>query len=271
MFIFKNAWISITRNKGRNILIGVIILVIACACTITLAINNTAKDLIDSYSNAYQKEMTLSFNRKQMMGDFDIKGEEGREKAKERFENIASYTVEDVEKFADTDHIESYYYTYSVSLNGNNIEKAEIETNSPPGGFGGGRGGKNQQGTSSMDFTLTGYSSVDSMSEFIDGKYKMSEITDNAWDLAFNGNYVFINQELATYNELALNSKIVLEDSNGTTYEFEVIGIYEENDSEESSMSMFSNSANTIITIPSFDISSMVGSLFEVFKIFSFA
>ena len=25
MFIFKNAWISITRNKGRNILIGVII------------------------------------------------------------------------------------------------------------------------------------------------------------------------------------------------------------------------------------------------------
>ncbi|MBQ8535028.1 MAG: ABC transporter permease [Bacilli bacterium] len=248
MFIFKNAWISITRNKGRNILIGVIILVIACACTITLAINNTAKDLIDSYSNAYQKEMTLSFNRKQMMGDFDIRAEEGREKAKERFENIASYTVEDVENFAGTDHIESYYYTYSVSLNGNNIEKAEIETNSPPGGFGGGRGGKNQPGTSSMDFTLTGYSSAESMSEFIDGKYKMTEIADNAWEIAFNGNYVFINQELATYNELGLNSKIILEDSNGTTYEFEVIGIYEENDSEESSMSMFSNSANTIIT-----------------------
>lgn len=248
MFIFKNAWISITRNKGRNILIGVIILVIACACTITLAINNTAKDLIDSYSNAYQKEMTISFNRKQMMSDFDIRAEEGREKAKERFENIASYTVEDVENFADTDHIENYYYTYSVSLNGNNIEKAEIETNSPPGGFGGGRDGKNQPGTSSMDFTLTGYSSAESMSEFIDGKYKMTEIAENAWEIAFNGNYVFINQELASYNELSLNSKVVLEDENGTTYEFEVIGIYEENDSEESSMSMFSNSANTIIT-----------------------
>ena len=50
---------------------------------------NTAKDLIDLYGNAYQKEMTLSFNRKQMMGDFDIRAEEGREKAKERFENIA--------------------------------------------------------------------------------------------------------------------------------------------------------------------------------------
>lgn len=249
MFIFKNAWISITRNKGRNILIGVIILVIACACTITLAINNTAKDLIDSYSNAYQKEMTLSFNRKQMMENFDIRGEEGRDQAKEKFENIASYTVEDVKSFADTDHIESYYYTYSLSLNGNNIEKAEIETSTPPGGFGGGRGGKTQPGANSMDFTLTGYSSVDSMSEFIDGKYTMSEITDNAWDLAFNGNYIFINKELASYNELSLNSKVVLEDENGTTYEFEVIGIFEENDTEETStMSMFSNSANTIIT-----------------------
>ena len=52
MFIFKNACISITRNKGRNILIGAIILVIACACTITLAINNTASDLINSYINS---------------------------------------------------------------------------------------------------------------------------------------------------------------------------------------------------------------------------
>ena len=126
MFIFKNAWISITRNKGRNILIGAIILVIACACTVTLAINNTASDLINSYSSAYDKELTLSFDRKSMMGNFDMRGEEGREQAKEKFENIASYTVDDVKTFAESDHIESYYYTYSLSLNGNNIEKAEI-------------------------------------------------------------------------------------------------------------------------------------------------
>ena len=63
MFILKNAWISIKRNKGRNILIGIIILIIACACTITLAIKNTALDLIDSYKSAYDKEVTIGFNR----------------------------------------------------------------------------------------------------------------------------------------------------------------------------------------------------------------
>ena len=250
MFIFKNAWISITRNKGRNILIGAIILVIACACTVTLAINNTASDLINSYSSAYDKELTLSFDRKQMMGDFDMRGEEGREQAKEKFENIATYTIDDVKTFAEAEHIESYYYTYSFSLNGNNIEKAEIEIESQKGGFGGRPGGnRGGFGGTSMDFTLTGYSSLESMSEFINGTYTMTEITDNAWDVAFNGNYVFINEELASYNELSLNDKIKLEDEDGKTYEFEIIGIFEDNEeSEDSMMSMFSNSANTIVT-----------------------
>ena len=247
MFIFKNAWISITRNKGRNVLIGAIILVIACACTITLAINNTASDLINSYSSAYNKELTLAFDRESMMKDFDIRGEEGREQAKEKFENIASYTIEDVKTFAEVKHIESYYYTYSFSLNGNNIEKAEIETDSKFGGMPG--GGRGPMGGSSMDFTLTGYSSVESMSEFINGTYTMTEVTDNAWDVAFDGNYVFINEELASYNELSLNDKIKLEDEDGKTYEFEIIGIFKDNEeSEDSMMSMFSNSANTIVT-----------------------
>ena len=246
MFILKNAWISIKRNKGRNILIGIIILIIACACTITLAIKNTAVDLIDSYKSAYDKEVTISFDRANMMKDFDPSGAEGRESAREKFDNIASYTISDVESFADSEYIENYYYTYGVGLNGNNIEKAEIESNNDmPNGFGHGK----VNNMSSTDFTLTGYSSLDAMSEFINGTYTMNEITDNAWDIAFDGNYVFINEELADYNDLNLNDKIKLEDEDGNTYEFEIIGIFKENEEGSTEpMSMFSNSANTIVT-----------------------
>ena len=49
MYILKNSLISIARNKGRNILIGIIILVIACASTVTLAIRNTANNLVKDY------------------------------------------------------------------------------------------------------------------------------------------------------------------------------------------------------------------------------
>lgn len=249
MYILKNAWISITRNKGRNVLIGAIILVIACACTITLAINNTAKDLINSYDSAYDKELTISFDRESLMKDFDMSDSNEKEKAKDAFNNVDSYTVDDVEKFAKSDHIESYYYTYSFSLNGNNIEKTESTTNDDSKG-GGGRGGMpGSDMANSLDFSLTGYSSTDSMSEFINGTYTMSEIVDNAWDIAFNGNYVFINEELANYNNLKLNDTIKLEDEDGNTYEFEVIGIFKDNDTENNTgMSMFSNSANTIVT-----------------------
>ena len=246
MFILKNAWISIKRNKGRNILIGIIILIIACACTIALAIKNTAVDLIDSYKSAYDKEVTISFDRANMIKDFDPSGTEGRENAREKFDNIASYTINDVESFADSEYIESYYYTYGVGLNGNNIEKAEIESNNNmPNGFGHGK----ENNISSTDFTLTGYSSLDAMSEFINGTYTMNEITDDAWNIAFSGNYVFINQELADYNDLNLNDKIKLEDEDGNTYEFEIIGIFKENEEGSTeSMSMFSNSANTLVT-----------------------
>ena len=251
MFILKNAWISITRNKGRNILIGVIILVVACACTVTLAINNTASDLINSYESAYEKELTISFDRKNMMKDVDFSNQENRESMKEKFNNISSYTVDDVKNYADSKYITSYYYTYNISLNGNNIEKAEsTSSNSSQGNrpnFPG--GGNGMPGGSSYDFTLNGYSSIESMSEFIEGKYEMTEIAENAWDIAFTGNYVFINEELASYNNLKLNDKIELKDEDGNIYEFEIIGIYKENEESSSSpMSMFSNSANTLIT-----------------------
>ena len=249
MFIFKNAWISITRNKGRNILIGVIILIIACACTVTLAIHNTANDLINSYKSAYDKELTISFNRKNMMKDFDFSNRDNMDSAREKFNNISSYTISDIEKYAESDHIESYYYTYSISLNGNNIEKAESDTQSDGKGMPNFPGGGNFNRGSSYDFTLNGYSSLDAMSEFIEGTYEMTEITDDAWDIAFNGNYVFINEELASYNNLNLNDTISLKDDDGNTYEFEIIGIFKENEEGSSGpVSMFSNSANTIIS-----------------------
>ena len=49
MYIIKNALVSIKRNKVRNILIALIIMVIAAACAITLAIRESAEKIITSY------------------------------------------------------------------------------------------------------------------------------------------------------------------------------------------------------------------------------
>ena len=245
MFILKNAFISITRNKSRNILIGVIILVIAAASTVTLAIKNTATDLINSYKDSYDKELTISFNRENMMKDFDFSNQESREQMKENFNNMETYSDKDLEKYADSDYIEDYYYTYEVSLNAENVEKAESESNMEMG-----RGKREKE--NELDYNLIGYSNKNSMTEFIEGKYKMADIVDDAWDKAFDGNYIFINNELASLNNLKLNDKITFTSSDNQNYEFEILGIFEESESDDNEgngpVDMFSSSANTIIT-----------------------
>lgn len=66
MYILKNAITSIRRNKGRNLLIGLIIMIISVAVTVTLAINNTATSLIKAYKDKYQVEASITFNRENM-------------------------------------------------------------------------------------------------------------------------------------------------------------------------------------------------------------
>ncbi len=244
MYILKNAVTSILRNKGRNILIGIIILVIACATSITLAINNSSNKLINSYKNKYQTEATISINRENMMKDFDKDNkEQSKEDMKDKFSNMQSITVSDIEKYGKSKYVKSYYYTMQIGVN-SNLEKASTDSESNDKG----KGPEKQEETSG-DFTLTGYSSLDAMNDFIEGNYKIKE---GKVDTDFSNDSCIINSELATLNNISVGDKITIKDTNDDTktYELTVTGIYEESSTD--SMSMFSNSVNTIITNTNF-------------------
>ena len=90
MYIIKNAFVSISRNKGRNILIGIIITVIACACTIALAIRNTANMTVEEYQNANDIEGSISFDRQSLMENFKG-GEDTTKDNIEAFNNVVSF------------------------------------------------------------------------------------------------------------------------------------------------------------------------------------
>ena len=240
MFILKNAYLSIIRNKGRNILIGIIIFVIACFCTISLAINNTAEDLINSYESSYAKELSLVFNRQNMKGTFDFSNKEELKNAEVTLNNITALTLEDITNYANSTYIKDYSYTYTIALNGNTIEKVALTTTTE-------NTKKRPTAINALDFTLKGYSSPNKMSEFINGTYIMSELQENAWDIAFNGNYIFINEELAVFNNLNLGDTVKFQDAENNLFEYEILGIYKDNANSDQP-NMFSNSANTIIT-----------------------
>lgn len=123
MYILKNSLISIIRNKGRNILIGIIILVIACASTVTLAIRNTADNLVKDYEESHDIIGTISFNRQKLSNNFKG-GEDSKKSNIEAFNDIDSITLENIEKYGESDYLKSYYYVYNTSLNSDTLSKA---------------------------------------------------------------------------------------------------------------------------------------------------
>ena len=176
MYILKNSLISIFRNKGRNILIGLIILTIACSTTVTLAIRNTANNIVKSYEESNDLIATISFDRNQLMEQFKG-GEDAQKENIEAFNNIKSFTLENVKNYGESQYLKGYYYTYSTSLNSDTLSKAidsfeyEVEdtqtststntkttTTTTPGasssGSGNGPGGSNQ-GSMSEKHTMT--------------------------------------------------------------------------------------------------------------------
>jgi putative ABC transport system permease protein len=137
MYIFKNAWRNIRRNKGRNILIGLIIVVIAAACSITLAIRESANDIVTSYREKNKLEATIGMDRRTLMEKLNT-GDKTQEQMIEAFNNIKAPTEDEIKKYGDSNYVTSYYYTYDLSMNGKDIkeatdslvkEKTEVTTN----------------------------------------------------------------------------------------------------------------------------------------------
>ncbi len=267
MYILKNAFISIFRNKGRNILMAIIITVIACASAITLAIMNSANNLVTAYKNKYNIEATISFNREKLMGTF-TPGEDNNETNINTFNELQSLSVDNINTYGNSEYVKYFYYTYEIGIDGNSInpatdslEKVTTESKTTTKGPMGpdGRPGRETTATTKVEeiknmrgqngeFNLIGYSSYEGMSNFINGTYTIKE---GSVSEDFDSYNCVINEELATLNEIAVGDTITLKSVNDEdlTYKLTVTGIYTDNDNESSNMNqMYSNSVNTIIT-----------------------
>ena len=282
MYILKNAWRNIIRNKGRNILIGIIIIVISAACAVTLAIRPSANDIVDSYLATNKLEATVGMNRRKLVGNFK-ENDQSQEEMIESFNDIESLTQEEIDNYGNSEYVTDYYYYYSISVDAKDLTEAAdtlmketTETKTKvdfkeffnnaggPPGFPGGSSPSSSRTTSTTTtkktekitnakaangaFTLVGYDSYEDMKEFINGEYTISEGEVSS---DFSSDSCVISEELATLNKLSVGDTITIIDPNNTklTYTLTITGIYTENTDESSNMSsMFTNSANKIIT-----------------------
>ena len=265
MCIVKNALRSISRSKSRNILIGIITLVIAVSACLGLSIRqaseNTRKNTLDTLSIT----ATISYDRSSMMNDImgGGKGPESfdRDSFADIMGNANELTLEEYQKYAAAESVEDFYYTLTASFNGNDEllpvsdEVTEEETTdtkeesgnrTAPDDFGGGMdfpGGNRGNMFTSSDFSVIGYSSDNSMTAFIDGTASVLD-GGTIFEEGTSEMVCVISEELAIYNGLSAGDTITLVNPSldSETYELKIVGLYTSSANNDFSMSMFGKS-----------------------------
>ncbi len=238
MYIIKNAWKSIIRNKGRNLLMIIIALVIALSACVSLSIREAASKAKEETLSSLTVKAQLSFDRTSMMTQMNGESSQGTgktDRGKFDFNSLrgTALTLDDYMNYADLlDENDSYYYTLTVSMNASDEilpygteESSETETMESQFG---GRGGKGMMMQASGDFSVTGYSDYTAMLSMFgnDGTYS---VTDGEMFSETSDEYeCIISDELAMYNEISVGDMVTLvnPDCSDESYAVKVTGIY---------------------------------------------
>lgn len=254
MYIIKNALRCISRSKGRNVLIGIIVLVIAVSSCIGLSIRQASENAKSSALEGMSVTATISYNRagamEQMGGMSAGGGKPAFDKSQfaEMMGSASQLTLTEYQLYASCPSVQNFYYTLTAYFNGsdslspvsNETDGESTESNTARPGFpGGSRGDIGVTG----DFSVIGYSSDDAMTDFISGN--ASVLDGGAMFKEGTEEYIcVISEELAIYNGLSVGDSIVITNPSldAEAYNLTVSGIYTSTENNDFSMSKFSPS-----------------------------
>lgn len=267
MYIIKNAFKCMSRSKGRNLLIGIIVLVISVSACLGLSIRQASLTAKQKTMDSMTVTATISFDRNAAMKDAQTEEEDGTNKTFDRSEfaqmmgQSQNLSLEEYLTYAKADSVKDFYYTLTASLNGSDEfepvtnEEEEEETaesvqpmpQMPQGEEGGKKqsfGGRNPQKMGAQnDFSVVGYSGESAMTDFINGT---STITSGAvFGEATTDYNCLISAELATFNELAVGDTVVVANPSNEdeTYTLTVVGLYEDTTANEESFSIMGSTS----------------------------
>lgn len=235
MYIVKNALRCIARSKGRNILMGIIALVIAVSACMGLSIRQAAENARKNALDGMSVSATVSYDRQSLMSGMGGKKNGGFDKDKfsDVMGNKSSLTLADYSLYATAESVSDFYYTLTAYFNGSDgllpvsstSDGGSGEEGAPslPEGMGGGSHFGNM---TTAELTVIGYSSDRAMTDFTDGS---ASVTDGEMFAEGTAEYAcIISEELAVYNGISVGDSIVITDPSleTATYTLTVSGIY---------------------------------------------
>ncbi len=123
MLVLINAMKSIVRSKGRNILIGIIVLAIAASSCVALAIRNAANEAETAGVDSINITGTISVDREKLMAsaqnaaDSTEGGRPDMDSMREMMSQYQDLSLLELQAYSESDYVKNFYYSASVSLN----------------------------------------------------------------------------------------------------------------------------------------------------------
>ena len=258
MYIIKNALRCIERSKSRNILIGIIALVIAISACIGLSIRQAAESAKKSALDEMNVTATIQYDRASALGNATGGrpgmggGRPGGSFDPSQLDDImgkgASLTLEEYLKYAEAESVQDFYYTLTAYFNGSK-NFSPVSDDDSSGTLNGGSGWDNggmpgfpgDAGNmfASGDFSIVGCSSDSAMTAFVDGT--ASKVEGEIFEEGTGELVCVISEELAMVNNIAVGDTIIITNPSleSESYTLTVCCIYKSSENNDFSMSMF--------------------------------
>ncbi|MBU3103655.1 ABC transporter permease [Clostridium gasigenes] len=230
MYIFKNAMKNIYRNKGRNILIGIIILGIIVSTVVAFSINTTTDEIIKDYKNRFGSEVTLAPDMDKLMNQSEDKG--GMMAAGP----IEAIKTKQYFDFAESEYLKESIFTSEFGAVSKTLKAIDEDEDEDAGNglmISKAIGPDGKAIESAMpNLKIIGNSTLELLEEFKSGKRKIID-----GEMYKEKDECIVSQEFAELNNIKVGEFIEVNkatDENGDAYKLKVTGIYFDSTNEYS-------------------------------------
>ncbi len=191
MYILKNAIKNSKRNKGRNILVGTVSVIIAITCVISLVINSATSSIITDYKNQFGSEINVELDYTKLYED-----------GKTAETDFPEVTIDQLKNYADSEYVKDFYF-YLEAPAVSKINAINQEEIAGLGGSGAAEGGAPDIGPPNLK--VIGSSSYELFEEFKKGERKIID-----GKIFEKDNEIAISENLAQQNGLKVGDTITV-------------------------------------------------------------
>lgn len=210
MYIFKNSILNIKRNKGRNILVGTVMVIIAITSVISLVINSATTNIITDYKSQFGSEVDVELDYAKIYEN----GNTGE---------LPNVTYEELKSYANSNYIKDYYFYLEAPGYSEKIKALDQEDDFGIEGSSGAIGSGPE--LPRPNIKIIGSTSYELFKEFKSGERKIID-----GKIFEKENEVAISEELAKANNLKVGDRILVRSIGDVEKDIPLIitGIYQD-------------------------------------------